>query len=85
MTLLLLAGIIVLAVTQHATFLYYVKLGMDETTKARLLDGLLLGLILILAFRLETQAMRYTVLIGYLVLRCISEVIRKKFKKIEKR
>lgn len=82
MRLLLLAGIVVLAVTQPATFLYYVKLGMDETTKARVLDGLLLGLILILAFRLETQAMRGAALIGYLVFRCISEAIRKKFKKI---
>ncbi len=81
MTLLLLAGIIVLAVTQQTTLLYYVKLGMDETTKARLLDGLLLGLILILAFRFETQGMRGAVLIGYLVVRCVAEGFRKKIRK----
>lgn len=84
MTLLLLAGIVVLAAVQLATVIYYVKLGMDETTKARVLDGLLLGLIFFLAFQLETQGMRGAAWIGYLVFRCITEVVRKKIKKIEK-
>lgn len=84
MTLLLLAGIVVLAAVQLATVIYYVKLGMDETTKARVLDGLLLGLIFFLAFQLETRGMRGAAWIGYLVFRCITEVVRKKFQKIEK-
>lgn len=84
MTLLLLAGIVVLAAVQLATVIYYVKLGMDETTKARVLDGLLLGLIFFLAFQLETRGMQGAAWIGYLVFRCITEVVRKKIKKIEK-
>mgnify|MGYP004699544713 CR=1 FL=1 len=43
-----------------------------------------LGLIFFLAFQLETRGMRGAAWIGYLVFRCITEVVRKKIKKIEK-
>ena len=41
MTLLLLAGIVVLAAVQLATVMYYVKLGMEQEKQVQIVDGLL--------------------------------------------
>lgn len=53
MTLLLLAGIVVLAAVQLATVIYYVKLGMEQEKQVQIVDGLLTGLTVCLILRLE--------------------------------
>lgn len=76
MTLLLLAGIVVLAAVQLATVIYYVKLGMEQEKQVQILDGLLTGLTVCLILRLEGLWMQCGLFVGYLMLRYAAEVYK---------
>ena len=76
MTLLLLAGIVVLAAVQLATVIYYVKLGMEQEKQVQIVDGLLTGLTVCLILRLEGLWMQCGLFVGYLMLRYVAEVYK---------
>ena len=78
MTLLLLAGIVVLAAVQLATVVYNVKLGVEETKEALITSELLMVLVMVIVLRFESVWMQSGTVVANLLVLYISEVYKGK-------